>query len=117
MVSNMVVGTSIILLGWCIPLGLVMGYNNLPLSAAISQVLLSFADMGLLVDRLYLPFANHLLRTTGSLSLFSIRVLAANFNQRHFLYLFGLTLQLFDFLGIAGSLSLSSARELVANLS
>ena len=79
MVSDMVVGMSIILLGWYIPLGLVIGCSNLLLSTAISLVLLSLANVGSLVDRLYLPFANRLLRTTGSLLLFFIRVPAADF--------------------------------------
>ena len=94
-----------------------MGYNNLPLSAAISPVPLSLANIGLLANRLCLPFTNHLLYITGLLLLFSMKVLTANSSQRRFLYLFGLALQLFDFLGVASLLSLSSARELVTNLS
>ena len=47
MVSNIVVGSSIILLGWYIPLGLVIDYGDLPLSMAISPVLLLLANMGL----------------------------------------------------------------------
>ncbi len=69
-----------------------MGYSNLPLFAAISLVLLSLTDVGLLADRLCFPFANHLLRTIGSLLLFSIKVLAINSSQGHFLCLFGLAL-------------------------
>ena len=76
----MAVGLSIISLGWCVPLGSVIGYNNLPLSAAISLVLLLLTNLSLWVDGLYLPFTNCLLYTTGLLLLFSIRVLAANFS-------------------------------------
>jgi len=47
MVSNAVVGSSIILLGWCVPLGLVIGCGDIPLSAAISPVPLLLADVGL----------------------------------------------------------------------
>jgi len=47
MVSNIVVGSSIISLGWYIPLGLVIDYDNLPLSVAISPVLLLLANIGL----------------------------------------------------------------------
>ena len=78
MVSNIVVGSSIILLGWCVPLGLVKGYGNLPLSVAISLVPLLLTNMGLLVDGLCLPFTNYLLYITSLLLLFSIRVPAAN---------------------------------------
>ena len=80
MVGNIVVGSSITLLGWCVPLGLVIGCSDLLLSTAISLVPLLLADMGLWVDGLYLPFTNRLLRTTGSLLLFSIRVSAADFS-------------------------------------
>ena len=78
MVSNIVVGSSIILLGWCVPLGLVIGYGNLLLSVAISLVLLLLTNMGLLVDGLYLPFTNYFLYITGLLLLFFIRVPAAD---------------------------------------
>ena len=108
---------SIILSGWCVPLGLIMGYSNLLLSAVISPVPLLLTNMGLLVDGLHLPFANHLLCITGSLLLFSVRVPAANFGRGRFLCLFGLALRLFDFLGAAGLLLLSSARALIADLS
>jgi uncharacterized membrane protein (DUF485 family) len=47
MVGNMAVGSSIILLGWYVPLGLVIGYSNLLLSAAISLVPLLFTNVGL----------------------------------------------------------------------
>ena len=93
-----------------------MGYSNLPLSTAISPVLLSLVNMGSLADRLYFPFANHLLCITGSLLLFSVRVPAANFGRGRFLCLFGLALRLFDFLGAASLFLLSSIRELIANL-
>ena len=89
----------------------------MPLSTAISPVPLLLADVGLLVDRLRLPFAIRLLRITGSLLLFSIRVPAADSGRGRFLYLFRLALRLFDFLGAVGSLSLSSTKKLVADLS
>ena len=76
----MAVGLSIISLGWCVPLGSVIGYNNLPLSAAISLVPLSLTNIGLWADGLCLPFTNDLLYTTGLLLLFSVRVPAADFN-------------------------------------
>jgi hypothetical protein len=47
MVSNVVVGSSIILLGWYIPLGLVIDCSNLPLSMVISLVLLLLTNIGL----------------------------------------------------------------------
>jgi len=47
MVGNAVVGLSIILLGWYIPTGLVIGYGDLPLSAVISPVLLLLVNVGL----------------------------------------------------------------------
>ena len=47
MVGNTAVGLSIILLGWYIPLGSVIGYSNLLLSVAISLVLLLLANVGL----------------------------------------------------------------------
>jgi len=108
---------SIISSGWCVPLGSVIGYSNLLLSAVISPVLLLFTNVGLLVDRLCLPFANRFLRITGSLLLFSMRVPAANSSRGRFLRLFGLALRLFDFPGAAGLLLLSFSRELIANLS
>ena len=80
MVGNIVVGSSITLLGWCVPLGLVIGCSNLLLSVAISPVLLSLANVGFWADGLYLPFTNCLLCITGSLLLFSIRVPAADFS-------------------------------------
>ena len=86
------VGSSIILLGWCVPLGLVIGCNNLLLSVAISPVPLLLADVGFWVDGLCFPFTNYPLRTTGLLLLFSIRVPAADFSQGCFLYLFRLAL-------------------------
>jgi len=113
----MAVGTSITLSGWCVLSGLVIGYSNLPLSTAISPVPLSFADVGLLVDGLCLPFANRLLRTTGLLLLFSVKVPAADFSQRRFLCLFGLALRLFDFPGIASLFLLSFAKTFVTDFS
>ena len=74
------VGLSIILLGWYIPSGLVIGYNNLLLSVVISLVLLLLANMGFWVDKLCFPFTNYPLHTTGLLLLFSIKVPAANFS-------------------------------------
>ena len=47
MVSNVAVGSFIILLGWCVPLGLVMGCGDLLLSVVISLVLLLLVNMGL----------------------------------------------------------------------
>jgi len=117
MVSNAVVGSSITSLGWCVPLGSVIGCGNIPLSAAISPVPLLLANMGLWVDGLYLPFANYLLRIIGSLLLFSIRVPTADFGRGRFLCLFRLALRLFNFLGVAGLLLLSFARALITNLS
>jgi len=117
MVGDVVVGLSIILLGWYIPLGLVMGCGNLLLSVAISLVLLLPADVGLWVDGLCLPFTNYLLYITGLLLLFSVRVPAANSGRGRFLYLFGLALRLFNFLGVAGLLLLSSTKVLVADFS
>ena len=107
----------IILLGWYIPLGLVIGYSNLLLSIAISPVPLLLTNVGFWADKLYLFFTNHLLRTTGLLLLFSIKVPAANSSWGHFLRLFRLALQLFNFLSTAGLLSLSFTRALVADLS
>ena len=92
MVGDAVIKTSIISLGWCIPSGLVIGCGNLPLSAAISPVPLSLINIGLLANRLCFLFANRLLRTTGLLLLFSMRVPATDSSQRHFLCLFGLAL-------------------------
>jgi uncharacterized membrane protein (DUF485 family) len=43
----MVVGLSIILLGWCVLLSLVIGYSNLLLSTAIFLVPLSLTNVGL----------------------------------------------------------------------
>jgi len=43
----MVVGLFITLLGWYIPLGLVIGYGDLPLSTVISLVPLLLANVGL----------------------------------------------------------------------
>ena len=78
MVGNIAVGTSIILLGWYIPSGLVIDYGNLLLSMAISLVPLSLTNVGSLADGLYLPFANYLLHITGLLLLFFVRVPATN---------------------------------------
>jgi len=47
MVSDAAVGSSITLSGWCVPLDLVIGYSDLPLSAVISLVLLLLANIGL----------------------------------------------------------------------
>ena len=47
MVGNTAVGLFITLLGWYMPLGLVIGYSNLLLSAAISLILLLLTNMGL----------------------------------------------------------------------
>ena len=47
MVNNAAVGSFIILLGWCVPSGLVIGYGDLLLSIAISLVLLLLANIGL----------------------------------------------------------------------
>ena len=80
MVGDIVVGLSIILLGWCVPLGLIIGYSNLLLFMVISLVPLSPTDVGLWVDGLHLPFANHLLYITGLLLLFSVKVPVTNFN-------------------------------------
>ena len=79
MVGDAVVGLSITLLGWCILLGLVIGCGDLPLSTAISLVLLLLANIGSWVDRLRLPFTNYLLRITDLLLLFSVRVPTADF--------------------------------------
>ena len=80
MVSNIVVGLSIILLGWCIPLGLIIGYSNLLLSVVISPVPLSLADVGFWVNRLCLFFTNCPLCITSLLLLFSVKVPAADFS-------------------------------------
>jgi len=47
MVGNAVVGSSIILLSWCVPIGLVIDYGDLLLSAAISLVPLLLINVGL----------------------------------------------------------------------
>jgi len=47
MVGNIVVGSSIILLGWCVPAGLVIGCSDLLLFMVISLVPLLFVNMGL----------------------------------------------------------------------
>jgi hypothetical protein len=47
MVGDIVVGSSITLLGWYIPLGLVIDYSNLLLSTVISLVLLLLTNIGL----------------------------------------------------------------------
>ena len=47
MVGNTAVGSSITLLGWCVPLGSVIDYGDLLLSAVISLVLLLLANVGL----------------------------------------------------------------------
>jgi len=43
----MAVGSSIISLGWCVPVGSVIGCDNLLLSMAISPVPLSLVNIGL----------------------------------------------------------------------
>jgi len=47
MVGDVVVGLSIILLGRCVPLGLVIGYGDLLLFVVISLVLLLLINVGL----------------------------------------------------------------------
>ena len=47
MVGNTAVELSIILLSWYMPLGLIIGYSDLPLSIAISTVPLLLINMGL----------------------------------------------------------------------